>query len=137
MDQDLCPEDVAILPKKLQFADSNAQSMDCLNALLQKQETHDIEMIDFDSGITVGYDNVGKALKAQEEVIHNIATRCPKLQYLYRFSRESVSPFSLLHISYDKNCHLLLSSELLGRPIVLSQKLLHEIKTGCPAVKIG
>ncbi len=103
MDQDLCPEDVAILPKKLQFADSNAQSMDCLNTLLQKQETHDIEVVDFDSGITVGYDRVGNNLKAQEEVIHNIATRCPKLQYLCRFSRESIFfPFSRLHISQEK-----------------------------------
>ncbi len=101
MDQDLCPEDVAILPKKLQFADSNAQSMNLLNALLQKQETHNIEEIDFDSGITVGYDNVEVALKAQEEVIHSIATKCPKLKYLCRFSRESVFLFPL--------CTLLLS----------------------------
>ncbi len=86
MYQDLCPEDVAILPKKLQFADSNVQSMNYLNTLLQKQESHDIEAIDFDSGVTVGYDGVGKdLLKAQEEVIHNIAIRCPKLQYLCRF----------------------------------------------------
>jgi hypothetical protein len=103
LDQDLCPEDVAILPKKLQFADSNAQSMDCLNALLQKKKTHDIEVIDFDSSITVGYGGVEKVLKAQEEVIHNIATRCPKLQYLCRFSRKSVFLLSLLHIAQDKN----------------------------------
>ncbi len=96
MDQDLCPEDVAILPKKLQFADPNAQSMDLLNTLLQKQVTHDIEEIDFDSGKTVGYDNVGEALKAQEEVIHIIATRCPELKYLCRFSRESVFLFCTL-----------------------------------------
>ncbi len=96
----MCPEDVAILPKKLRFADSNAQSMDLLNALLLKQETHDVEEVDFDSGIPVGYDNdnVGNALKAQEEVIHNIATRCPKLQYLCRFSREPVFLIPLLHI---------------------------------------
>jgi len=109
IDQDLCPEDVAILPKKLRFADSkdkdedkrqktNAQSMDCLNALLLKQETHDIEEIDFDSSITIGYDSaIEKYLKAQEEVIHTIATRCPKLKCLCRFSRESVFP--LLHIA--------------------------------------
>jgi hypothetical protein len=101
LDQDLCPEDVAILPKKLHFADSNAQSMNYLNALLQKQETHDIEEIYFDSGMTVGYDGVGNdLLKAQEEVIHNIAIRCPKLQYLCRFSREFVSPlYSFTHFS--------------------------------------
>jgi hypothetical protein len=95
MAQDLCPEHVAILPKKLQFADSNAQSMDYLNALLQKQETHDIEEIDFDRGVTVGYDGVEKdLLKAQEVVIQNIAIRCPNLQYLWRFFLVNLfSPF--------------------------------------------
>ncbi len=99
LDQDFFPEDVAILPKKLQFVDLNAQSMDCLNALLQKQERHEIEEIDFDSGRTVGYDNAENALKTQEEVIHTIATRCPKLKYLCRFSREYIPPFSLLRIA--------------------------------------
>jgi hypothetical protein len=95
----LCPEDIAVLPKKLQFADSNTQSTNLLNALLQKQETHNTEEIDFDIGMTVGYDGVGQnLLKAQEEVIHNIAIRCPKLRYLCRFSREYVTP-SLLHIA--------------------------------------
>ncbi len=74
--------------------------MDCLNALLQKQETHAIEEIDFDSSITIGYDSaVKEKVKAQEEVIHTIATRCPKLKCLCRFCREFVSPFSLLHIA--------------------------------------
>ncbi len=109
MDQDLCPEDVAILPKKLQFADSNAQSMDCLNALLQKQETHEIAEIDLDSGVTVGYDGVETSLKAQEEVIRIIATRCPKLQYLCRFSHESVSPpfFFVAHGSRSEELSIL------------------------------
>jgi hypothetical protein len=73
--------------------------MDYLNALLQKQETHYMEEIDFDRDVTVGYDGLGKdLLKAQEVVIHNIAIRCPNLQCLWRFFREFVCPFSLLHM---------------------------------------
>jgi hypothetical protein len=78
LDQDLCPEDVAILPKKLELSYANAQSMNLLNALLQKPETHDIEEIYFNNRVMVGQD----LLKAQEEVIHNIANRCPKLRRL-------------------------------------------------------
>jgi hypothetical protein len=64
--------------------------MQYLDALLKKQDVHDIVTIDFhfdtmNDVATVGYDGMTvSTIKAQQQVIHTIAATCPDLQTLHR-----------------------------------------------------
>ena len=63
--------------------------MKCLNVLLEKMNTHDIETVDFgeqEKVIKKDFDDVtGVMAELQKKVIKNIMNKCLKLQSLERF----------------------------------------------------
>jgi hypothetical protein len=78
----LCPEDISVLPNTLSFTAPNEQSMNLLNVLLKKQDTHDIETIYF--GGAVGCDDIVGALQKQQEAIVGIMEKCARLKSFRR-----------------------------------------------------